>query len=94
MPRKLRTVRQRAMQTGKRIPFPVVERPFLGDDVAPQDAYARLRAGRCPRCEAYLLFDSKNNPGDYCEQCDHVWTDEEEEKISHDAHWVKLMKTA
>ena len=104
MSRNRQTVRQRQVKVHSRAEKltvavapeaarPQEEAPFSWD-VAPEIAYARLRVGKCPKCAIYLTFDSKKGQGDYCYRCDHVWTDEEEEKIFHDAHRAELMKTA
>jgi len=106
MRRNPRTIRQRRVEVLRRSatlpvamkleevrPRPQKEAPFSWD-TEPALAHARLRAARCPKCATYLIFNSKKNPGDYCYVCGHVWTDKEEEKILHDAHWAKLMRTA
>ena len=96
MSRNRQTVGQRqiaAMQP-KKAPFPAVKRPFLRD-VAPEMAYARLRAGKCPKCAAYLLFDSqRERVVDYCKECDHVWTYGEQRDMFYAARPAELMKTA
>lgn len=84
MSRNRQTVKQRWKEVTRRVTrlSPAVEeRPFLGG-VPPDIALARLGAAECPKCEAYLLFDSqRERVVDYCPACDHIWTEGEQRNM-------------